>query len=375
MNKIRVGVIFGGRSKEREISFAGGRTVYDNLNKSIFEAVPIFVDSWGNFVLLDWQFIYKGSIRDFYPPVEFLPAESKIQLYAENIGNISIETQTEMLRKIGKPLMISDLASIMDIAFLCLHGPYGEDGKIQGLLEYLQIPYTGSGILPSAIGIDKSVQKQLMVDAGFNSPPFFSIERNKIVDQKNIEAVWNRAKNEVGFPMVIKPANQGSSIGVTILSDDSFSKFYDAVLKAFFIVKVSPQEWNNKSTIEKVEELRSMTDIREGIGFPLQYKEQVIYNTDHLTEILNTNSLSNTDLILESLDGEDTVLIEGFIEGKEFSCIVVENELGDSIALPPTEIRKGKELFDYRSKYLPGLSRKITPIQIDRKSTRLNSSH
>ena len=118
MNKIRVGVIFGGRSKEREISFAGGRTVYDNLNKSIFEAVPIFVDSWGNFVLLDWQFIYKGSIRDFYPPVEFLPAESKIQLYAENIGNISIETQTEMLRKIGKPLMISDLASIMDIAFL-----------------------------------------------------------------------------------------------------------------------------------------------------------------------------------------------------------------------------------------------------------------
>jgi len=69
MEKMRIGIIFGGSSKEREISFAGGRTVYDNLNKSLFEAIPLFVDSFGNFILLNWQFIYKGSIRDFYPPV------------------------------------------------------------------------------------------------------------------------------------------------------------------------------------------------------------------------------------------------------------------------------------------------------------------
>ena len=68
--------------------------------------------------------------------------------------------------------------------------------------------------------------------------------------------------------------------------------------------------------------------------------------------------------VLESLDGENKVLIEGFIEGKEFSCIVAQDEQGKAIALPPTEIRKGKELFDYRSKYLPGLSRKITPIDL-----------
>jgi UDP-N-acetylmuramate--alanine ligase len=85
--KIKIGLLFGGFSKEREISFAGGRTVYDNLNKSLFEPVPIFVDSFGNFVLLNWEYIYKGSIRDFYPPVGFLPVGNKdFQLYAESLG-------------------------------------------------------------------------------------------------------------------------------------------------------------------------------------------------------------------------------------------------------------------------------------------------
>jgi D-alanine-D-alanine ligase len=65
MKKIRVGIFFGGQSREREVSFAGGRTVYDNLDKSIFEAVPLFVDSFGNIVKLDWQYVYKGSVRDF----------------------------------------------------------------------------------------------------------------------------------------------------------------------------------------------------------------------------------------------------------------------------------------------------------------------
>jgi D-alanine-D-alanine ligase-like ATP-grasp enzyme len=66
---MKVGIFFGGNSREREVSFAGGRTVYDNLDKTLFEAIPIFVDSFNNFILLDWHYIYKGSIRDFYPPV------------------------------------------------------------------------------------------------------------------------------------------------------------------------------------------------------------------------------------------------------------------------------------------------------------------
>src|SRR3954469_16058218 len=99
--KIKIGIIFGGFSKEREISFAGGRTVYDNLNKSLFEAIPVFVDSFGNFVELNWEFIYKGTIRDFYPPVEFLPAGSSFQLYAENLGDLNESQQEELINEIG----------------------------------------------------------------------------------------------------------------------------------------------------------------------------------------------------------------------------------------------------------------------------------
>jgi UDP-N-acetylmuramate--alanine ligase len=365
--KIKVGIIFGGFSKEREVSFAGGRTVYDNLNKSLFEPVPIFVDSFGNFVLLNWEFIYKGSIRDFYPPVEFIPEKGNdFQIYAEQIGKLTPQKQLALIKKIGKKVEPEKLKKYFDFAFLCLHGPYGEDGKIQGLFEYLNIPYSGSGILPSAIGIDKSVQKQLMVNAGFNSPAFFTLEKNTFKNnQKKITAIFDKAKKEIGFPMVIKPANQGSSIGVSILHSNDIFVFEEALEKAFFIKRIKYNDWKNFTAEAKFNYIRTVTDIREGIGMPLAIGSKLIYHPIDLLEYANDYFKSNTtDIIAEAIDGETKVLVEGFIEGKEFSCIVVQDEQGQAIALPPTEIRKGKELFDYRSKYLPGLSRKITPIDI-----------
>jgi UDP-N-acetylmuramate--alanine ligase len=371
MTKLRIGIIFGGRSKEREISFAGGRTVYDNLNKSLFDAVPVFVDSFGNFVLLDWQFIYKGSIRDFYPPVEFIPnSKGEFQVYAENLGDLSFDEQEKMISRIGKKIEASQLNVLFDMAFLCLHGPYGEDGRIQGLLEYLEIPYTGSGILPSSIGINKDIQKRLMVNAGFNSPPFFSISRGDYI-KGGCKGVFAKAKAALGLPMVIKPANQGSSIGITILKDDDEHKFMSAVEKALFTRWVDAGDWKKKSEKEKAEYVRMLADIREGIGLPVKIWGSptdlavTVYHPDELVRFLEERlGKEKEGVVLESLDGESEVLLEGFITGKEFSCIVVQDELGKAVALPPTEIRKGQELFDYRSKYLPGLSRKITPIDL-----------
>lgn len=370
--KIRIGIIFGGFSKEREISFAGGRTVYDNLNKSVFEAVPVFVDSFGNFVLLNWEYVYKGSIRDFYPPAEYIPnKEGDFQIYAEQIGKLSEEQQLELINKIGKKLEPNELKSHFDFAFLCLHGPFGEDGKIQGFFEYLGMPYSGSGILPSAIGIDKSVQKQLMVNAGFNSPKFFSIDREPYI-LGNCKSAFEKAKNDIGFPLVIKPANQGSSIGVSILHEADEFRFMQAVEKAFFTKWLSAEDWKKLSTVEKNEFVRVFADIREGIGMPLTVHPTIINQQPatiyhphdlviHLNEVFE---IEEEGVILAALDAESKVLVEGFIDGKEFSCIVAQDENGEPIALPPTEIRKGKELFDYRSKYLPGLSRKITPIDL-----------
>jgi UDP-N-acetylmuramate--alanine ligase len=375
MSKIKVGILFGGRSKEREISFAGGRTVYDNLNKSIFDAVPLFVDSFGNFVLLDWNFVYKGTIRDFYPPVEFIPAgNTDFQYYSENLGGLNIKQQDELISKIGKKVKADELTSLIDFAFLALHGPYGEDGRIQGLLEYLHIPYSGSGILPSAIGIDKSVQKRLMVNAGFNSPKYLTINRTDWIERKNTTSL-KKVHELIGFPCVVKPANQGSSIGITVLNSMDNFEFVSAVEKAFFTKWLDSAQWNKLSDKEKTEYVRTLSDIREGIGMPIKIESKlsgieaqsaaIFYNQYELISYLNEHCDKVEGFVLQALDGESTVIVEGFIEGKEFSCIVLEDTDSNNkvIALPPTEIRKGKELFDYRSKYLPGLSRKITPIE------------
>jgi UDP-N-acetylmuramate--alanine ligase len=253
-----------------------------------------------------------------------------------------------------------------------LHGPYGEDGRIQGLLEYFQIPYSGSGILPSAIGIDKSVQKQLMVDKGFNSPNFMTVSRHNYINGmcKNI---LKDIEQKIDFPCVIKPANQGSSIGVSILEKADETAVMSAIEKALFTHWMDAKDWQQKSNEEKTGFIKKLSDIREGIGMPMLVSvfpdnasltdETTIYNPDELLNYFN-EKLKSGGMMLQSMDGESTVLIEGFIEGKEFSCIVAEDENGTPIALPPTEIRKGKELFDYRSKYLPGLSRKITPIDL-----------
>lgn len=368
--KIKIGIFFGGQSREREVSFAGGRTVYDNLNKSIFEAVPIFIDSFGNFVLLNWQLIYKGSIRDFFPPVEFLTeSKNEFQIYQESLFPANNNKHLEMLAKIGKVLSANELKEIIDFAFLCLHGPYGEDGKIQGLFEYLDIPYSGSGIFSSCIGIDKTIQKKLMTAAGFNSPEYIVIESKNEFDNSKRE-ILDLAKTKIGFPMVIKSATQGSSIGVSIINKED--EFIAAVEKSFFVRKIDKTTWQQLDDSKKVEWVRLCSDIREGIGLPLLLKtsslEIEIYHPEELLFQLEEQFDKNNSIIeLIAFDGEQKVLIEAFVKGKEFSCIVIEdiNNSNHPIALPPTEIVKSTQLFDYRSKYLPGLSRKVTPINIE----------
>ncbi|MDQ3192689.1 MAG: D-alanine--D-alanine ligase [Bacteroidota bacterium] len=364
--KIKTGIFFGGSSKEREISFAGGRTVYDNLNKSLFEAVPVFIDSFDNFILLNWEFIYKGSIRDFYPPVDAIPfSKGDFQVYSESLGELTLDQQDELINKIGKRIPVEQLHNYMDFAFLALHGPSGEDGKIQGLLDYIGLPYSGSGILPSAIGIDKVIQKNMMGDAGFACPDFIVINRKDWL-KSGSKSFFETAKSKIAFPLVVKSATQGSSIGVSIINSANELEFALAVNKSFFTHELSGSDWIKLNEADKIEFIRVLTDIREGIGIPLRIGDVLIYHPDDLIDYLNKNLSDLDSFLIESLDGEAEVIIEQFIEGKEFSCIVIQNE-GEgkkAIALPPTEIRKGKELFDYRSKYLPGLSRKITPIDV-----------
>lgn len=367
---MRVGILFGGPSREREISFAGGRTVYDNLDKTLFEPVPIFIDSRQQFILLDWQYLYKGTIRDFYPPNAYLPdTPNDFQVYIESLHDLPKEKFEEIAFKVGRPIKPEDLPNLIDVVFLTLHGFYGEDGQIQGLLEHLGIPYTGSGIFPSAFGMNKALQKRIMKATGWPVPAFVTVPRSDWISG-DTSTIYKQAKEEIGFPLVIRPANQGSSIGVHILHVDDPAGFAKAIDLAFFRETVGPTHWNSLSFEAKVSTVRSLCDIREGLGLPVTWGQETIYHPEDLLSRLNQHfEQSEEEVLLEALDGEAEVVVEGFIEGKEFSCIVIRNEdeqgqLSEPVALPPTEIRKGNEVFDYRSKYLAGLSRKVTPIDL-----------
>lgn len=359
---IRVGLFFGGPSREREISFAGGRTVFDNLNKQLFQPVLYFIDSRRNLIELDWSYMYKGTIRDFYPPAaELPPSPHHFQIYIESLGELTPEDMDRIAGSVGTLRQWTDLKGNIDLAFLALHGEFGEDGQIQGLLESLDIPYTGSGIRASAIGIDKGIQKKLMHAGGFPGPPHEVISR-QVWLQGDPATLFTQAKATFGQKLVIRPANQGSSIGVSIIDLDDVSEFTRAIDLAFFRWHLDRDVWEKMDGESQVSWVRQISDIRSGSGFPLMLNGREISHPEELLHHLRTDD--STSWLLESVSAEHTVLLEGFIQGKEFSCIVIRKEDGAAVALPPTEIVKGGEVFDYRSKYLPGLSRKETPIHL-----------
>lgn len=362
--KIKIGIFFGGASREREISFAGGRTVYDNLDKSIFEPIPIFVDSFNTFILLHWSYIYQGSIRDFYPP-SLLLENNKFQLYIESLGKLSTLELKAIQHKVGIPLRAEELKEYIDVAFLVLHGPFGEDGTLQGLLDWYKIPYTGSNYLGASIGIDKLLQKSIMEQAGFPIIPYACITRKAWLTEQNKEILLAKLAMQLGMPLVVKSIRQGSSIGVSIVEKQEKEAFLKAVEGSFFMETVDAKTWKHLNKQEKAEWVSSLIDLLTGIGLPVCVHQKTIFQPTTLIQSLDTHFNSHSSsVLLESLWGESMVLVEKYILGREFSCIILQESGQEPIALPPTEILKKGMHFDYCAKYLPGLVRKKTPMEI-----------
>lgn len=367
MDKIRVGIFFGGRSREREVSFAGGRTVYDNLDKTIFEAIPIFVDSFNQFIVLDWHYVYKGTIRDFYPPSAFLPVlPPKVQIYAESLELNSTEKEA-MAASVGRIIQPQDFANEFDFAFLALHGSYGEDGSIQGLLEWYDIPYSGSGVFGTSLGMNKRLQKQLApTGKGFNMLQCQSIDKEHWFYEKfDRKAFFESIKKEIGLPIVVKSANQGSSIGVSFIKEDDFDDFEKKVNHSLFCERIDSTYWNSLSNEQQIDFVRELIDLRSGLGLPVIVGNKIVRNPQTLIDSLSALADKQAFIELIAFEHDTEVLFEPYIQGREFSCIVLRQEDGSVLALPPTEIVKRQDFFDYRSKYLPGLSRKVTPMNVD----------
>lgn len=357
-DKLKIGLFFGGPSREREISFKGGKTAYEHIDKSIFVPVLIFVDSLGNFIEIAPEILYYDSIRDFYPSKNL---NKGYRIYIESLGQLNETQLYKLIYKIGKQIKPEKLKDVIDIAFPVMHGPYAEDGSIQGLFDWYGIPYVGPNLLGSSIGINKPYQNQLLAKSN----------GQKKVSQIISRAEWEKADRSemfsaiiksAGFPFVIKAPHQGSSIGVGIVRKRSLEEFTKRMHQCLFDVVLTAKEWSKLTRRQKKNYLEKMLSINEGIAFPVVANKEVINHPADMLKWLDAYLKSAEEVTISSVNAEDYVLIEEFIEGQEFSIGLIQDHEFNTFALPPTEIYGDIESFDFKSKYQSNVTKKRIPI-------------
>ena len=260
MKLLRVGIILGGMSSEKEVSLNSGRNVYDNLDRERYEPIPIFMDGEGRLWVIPWQLVSQNTTTDI----------------------------SDHLAGDARRIPYEELRDEIDFAFISLHGKYGDDGCIQGLLEILGVPYTGPGVLASALGMDKEAQQKVLKAAGIDVPESMAVGEEEW--SRDQEAVRQRITGAFAVPFVVKPIREGSSMGVTIVRDP---EVLEGAMAAAF-------KWDRAA------------------------------------------------------------LVEEYLEGTEFSCIVLEKEDGPEI-LGVTEIHPQSDFYSYDDKYMPGRCSKFTP--------------
>ncbi len=276
MSKIKLGVIFGGMSTEHEVSITSGTSVIKNLDKEKYEIYPIYIDKDGN-----W-FEYTKKIQD--------------------IDIIEVGEEIKEKTKIINPI---EYIQECDVIFPVLHGLYGEDGTIQGMLELLNKPYVGCKVLSSSISMDKVYAKFIFENSNIDQAKYVYIrsynDKYIYIDKEfnetivNLDDIAKIVENKLGYPVFVKPSNSGSSIGIN---------------KA-----------KNKLELEKY--------------------------------------------IEEAAKYDRKILIEEEIKGREVECAILGNE--DVMASGVGEILSAEEFYTFDAKYKNNASRTVIPADIDEK--------
>src|SRR5580698_10899317 len=192
--RLRIGVVFGGRSGEHEVSLASAASVIRALDPEKYEAVPIGISKDGRWLVGSGAVKMLGDVLKSGDRV-MLPADPT----AAQLVPVGAST--------GQPSVL------VDVVFPVLHGTFGEDGTVQGLLELAGLPYVGAGVLASAVGMDKDVQKRLFEQAGLPIVPFLAIRRSEW--ERERPTVLRLIQKTFRFPIFVKPATLGSSVGMT----------------------------------------------------------------------------------------------------------------------------------------------------------------
>jgi D-alanine-D-alanine ligase len=199
--KIRVGVIFGGRSGEHEVSLRSARSIIDAIDKNKYEVIPIGITKQGKWLTAD-------------AAVGLLP-EAVMADGTQQVAIIGDPTHRGLVHVNGR--VSQEEAEQLDVVIPVLHGTYGEDGTIQGLLEMANVAYVGCGVLASSTGMDKVVMKKLFAAHGLPVGPYTFILRTAW--EKDPSPIIAEIEKEIGYPAFVKPANLGSSVGISKAKD------------------------------------------------------------------------------------------------------------------------------------------------------------
>ena len=313
MKKLRVGILFGGRSGEHEVSLLSAASVLKAIDRNKYEVVPIGITKEGRWLtadhaerLLNGRHVEEGRhLRagdpDVTPGAAVLAKGEAVvvppePVHREGGGIVPFETGGTALAR-----RAADRAINVDIIFPVLHGTFGEDGTIQGLLELADIPYVGAGVLGSAAGMDKDVMKSLFLAAGLPIVKHVTLLRSEwAADPKKVR---KRIEAKLNYPVFVKPANLGSSVGIT---------------KAHDRAELGP-------CIEEAAKFDRKILVEEGVG-----------GKKH--------------------------------KAREIECSVLGNDNPE--ASVPGEIVPGKEFYDYNAKYLEEGSELIIPAKLNKSDTR-----
>lgn len=198
----KVGVVFGGRSVEHEVSVITGMQVIENINKKKYEVVPIYITKEGKWLTGD-------CLLDFSNFKNNKLSEAQEIFVSPNCGNYNIYPNPENIGLFGKKVLGS-----LDVVFPALHGTHGEDGSIQGLFELMDIPYTGCNVLASSVGMDKILMKDVYKANGIPIVNYHWFYRSNW--RNNKDSVVKEIEEKLKYPVFVKPANLGSSIGINI---------------------------------------------------------------------------------------------------------------------------------------------------------------
>ena len=311
MEKLRVGILFGGRSGEHEVSLLSAASVLNAIDKEKYEDVPIGITKDGRWLtaqhaenlltgklVLEPRNLRAGDPETTSPAAVLARGEAVVvppEPVHRHTGLVPFQTDAGLMRR------ASDRAINVDVIFPVLHGTFGEDGTIQGLLELADIPYVGAGVLGSAAGMDKDIMKSLFIAAGIPIVKHVTLLRGAW--EKDPKKVQKLVESKLTYPVFVKPANLGSSVGIS-------------------------KAHNRK-------------ELGPAIGEAAKFDRKIV--------------------IEQGVGGKKE-------KAREIECSVLGND--EPIASVPGEIVPGKEFYDYTAKYVDEGSQLIIPAKLTKAETK-----